>query len=101
MYRLAVLGVLAFLINTSTYADNVPVTEPTDIVKAWIPIGFDSNDRTQVLIDGILPSTCFRVGPYTTHVDTVSKTISIQQNMDGFLGLCCHSVDSHGSWNRN
>lgn len=91
MYRLLVAVTLGMLFHFSARADG-PSTAPIELMKAWVPIGFDSNDRAQVLVDGVLPNTCFRVGPYTTHIDPVAQTISLRQNVDSFNGVCLQMV---------
>ena len=92
MYRLILVFVFAVMFNFSARAEEVPYSQPTEVLKAWIPIGFDSNDRTQILIDGILPSTCYRVGSYSARVDGAAKVISLRQNVDSYHGLCLQMI---------
>lgn len=62
------------------------VEHPLD--KAFIPIGFDSNDQIQVAVEGVLPNTCYKVGPHHTEIDQVNKTIRIHQKAYVYLDWC-------------
>jgi hypothetical protein len=48
-----------------------------DASYVFAPRGFDDNDETVVVIDGYLPSGCFRLTRPETTVDQETKTISI------------------------
>jgi hypothetical protein len=91
MSRLLLATIFALSINFGAHADT-PDTESTEILKAWVPIGFDNNDKTQVVVDGLLPNTCFKLGPYTTRVDAATKTIRLQQNLYHFSGMCLQMI---------
>lgn len=68
--------------------DTNPNTVTVAIQKAFIPEGFDDNDRTQVTVEGFFPNTCYKVGPYATKVDPKTRTITIQQQAYHYNGVC-------------
>lgn len=51
------------------------VNLPPEIV--FIPRGFDNNDKSQVVLWGYLPNTCYRTGPVKTEIDQAQKKITI------------------------
>ena len=50
---------------------------PVDASYVFSPHGFDDNDEVVVVIDGYLPSGCFRLTRPETAIDMEAKTISI------------------------
>lgn len=49
------------------------------LVKAYIPRGFDSNDRVQVVVEGKLPNACYTLGPTETEYQPNTNTIAFVQ----------------------
>jgi len=68
--------------------DTSPEVVPMAIKTAYIPRGFDSNDNIQIVVEGYLPNTCYRVGPHSFRLDSRSKTVSLQQYAYKYKGLC-------------
>jgi len=68
--------------------DMLPKTVTVAIQKAYIPTGFDDNDRAQITIEGSFPNTCYKVGPYATKVDPQTRTVTIQQQAYLYKGVC-------------
>lgn len=67
-------------------------TVPVSITKAFIPIGFDDNDVSQVVIAGTLPNTCYKLGPTTYSVDSASRSIAVRQMAYHYPGVACLEV---------
>jgi hypothetical protein len=44
---------------------------------AYIPSGFDDNDITEIVIDGLFPNTCYQVGATDVFVDHDQRLITI------------------------
>ena len=89
-YLLVIIGLMGAI---QTMADDIssgttPNTVTVAIQKAFIPEGFDDNDRTQVTVEGFFPNTCYKVGPYATKVDPKTRTITIQQQAYHYNGVC-------------
>ncbi|NBX75657.1 MAG: hypothetical protein EBQ92_03820 [Proteobacteria bacterium] len=80
---LAVCGLA--IANTSP---NAPKTVETALTKAYIPLGFDDNDRIQIAVAGTFKNTCYKVGPHALKVDAENKTITVQQQAYLYSGVC-------------
>lgn len=83
--------VSALLIGGYAYAEH-NVEEPTQVsiplTTAYIPGGFDSNDRAQLMVEGYFPNTCYRVGPYEKTLKADANVISITQTAYKYKGPC-------------
>lgn len=51
---------------------------PVDAVRVFVPVGFDDNDNAQVVLDGYLPSGCYRLARTETSVDPATRQIRVQ-----------------------
>lgn len=61
---------------------------PLKIAKAYIPTGFDDNDQSQLVVTGILPDTCYQLGPSGVKLDAQSKTFVLTQTSYVHEGPC-------------
>ena len=52
----AVLGVLGF--GARAFADDSAVLVQAPIDKVFVPLGFDDNDKVELIIHGQFPNTC-------------------------------------------
>ena len=92
--KLSILATLVGLLGAVTTMadvvspDTTPNTVTVAIQKAFIPEGFDDNDRTQVTVEGFFPNTCYKVGPYATKIDPMTRTITVQQQAYQYNGVC-------------
>lgn len=84
------LGIIILALSSSiAWADEVwPQVENISVQRAYIPIGFDENNLSQVVVTGTLPSSCQLEGPSQVKVDTVAMTIIIQQQTYAYPGHC-------------
>ncbi len=85
------LGILFTILicPLTLFAQNVlPEVIPAKIQVAYIPQGFDNNDKAQLVIEGSFSSTCYKVGPYQVKVDPATNSISILQSAYKYKGLC-------------
>ena len=87
LLKISSLAVVLELFSMSSKASE-PETVEVPLIKAFVPIGFDDNDRAQAMVTGILPDTCYRVGPYQTDIDVVKKTVSVRQMAYHYPGIC-------------
>lgn len=67
---------------------NEPDLVDVSLGKGLVPVGFDDNDRVQVVVRGTFPSTCYKVGPHEAKVDPVSKKIVLRQKAYRYKGMC-------------
>jgi hypothetical protein len=84
---------LGGLLSSHVYAAGT--TEPAEPTKvgiplttAYIPGGFDNNDRAQLVVEGYFPNTCYRVGPYEKHLDTTANELTVRQTAYKYAGNC-------------
>lgn len=79
------------LVGGVAMADNSigePVTVSVPLSSAYIPGGFDSNDRAELVVEGLFPNTCYRVGPYEKSMDSTGKELLITQMAYKYQGMC-------------
>jgi len=88
MYQLFVVFVLSFLTVFSARGSELSGETTVRLSKAFIPIGFDDNDHTQVVVSGILPDTCYRLGSYNVKIDESKQVVYVQQMANVRLGPC-------------
>ncbi len=62
------------------------------LTKAYIPMGFDSNDRIQFVVEGSLPDTCYRLGPTEIQYDETTKKVAVQQRAYLYRNQNCMQV---------
>ena len=81
---------------SNSFADDKPVMVPIAVDSAFIIDGFDSNDRTQVMINGYFPDTCYQVGPYDAYVNPRDNTVQIYQKayLQRYVYGCYRSLPS-------
>lgn len=91
--RMLVLSVLFMggLLGGFAFAEDTvgqPSVVPVSLSSAYIPGGFDNNDRAELVVEGMFPSTCYRVGPYEKKIDLTTKELSITQTAYKYKGMC-------------
>ena len=89
----AVSGVLASVVavaglafSGAAFADSTLVA--VDAARVFVPVGFDDNDNTQVVLDGYLPSGCYRLGRPEVAVDPQTRQIKVQA-MARYFDVTC------------
>jgi hypothetical protein len=82
--------VIGSLVGGYASADEIeqPAKVSVPLLGAYIPGGFDSNDRTQLVVEGYFPNTCYRVGPYEKKLDNQSQELTIRQMAYKYKGQC-------------
>jgi hypothetical protein len=88
MYQLLVVFVLSFLTVFSARGSELSGETAVRLEKAFIPIGFDDNDHTQVVVSGILPDTCYKLGSYNVKIDENKQVVYVKQMANVRLGPC-------------
>jgi len=55
--------------------------------RAFIPVGYDTDDNVEIMLLAELPNSCFKLGPLTTEV-TDKREIKVSQTVYEFNGEC-------------
>jgi hypothetical protein len=77
-------------VGTAARADD-PVAHPlvpVSVSSVYAPGGFDENDESQVVVDGYLPSTCYRLSHNVAKLDPATGEFKVTQFARKFTGLC-------------
>jgi hypothetical protein len=78
---------ITVLIGSQARASN-PELVNVALTKAYLPIGFDDNDRAQAVVAGTFVSGCYKTGPSSISVDYEKKTVLIRQQAYYYKGNC-------------
>ncbi len=77
-------------------APHIEVFQPAtvDILpdRVFTPLGFDDNDNAQVVLDGSLSDTCYKLGPTQFRVEHASHKIFVRQQAFYYPGGWCADV---------
>jgi len=69
-------------------ADMGELVPLTDTRNVFVPVGFDDNDETTVVLDGYLPDPCHRLRQPDVQIDAQKKTVTITPFGERFQGYC-------------
>ncbi len=85
-------AIVAFTITA--HAQPIPVGESISYLpkRIFVPIGFDDNDNSQVVLDGFYPNTCFTVGTTSLEIDHEKREIKIDSHTIYIPGAVCLDV---------
>ncbi len=61
---------------------------PVGSSHLFVPKGFDDNDQVMAVLDGYLPSSCYKLDHVKTTVDQAKKTVRVQQYARVYPGPC-------------
>ena len=89
--RLLALAALSIVAASTVARADDPVQHPPvpiSVQKILAPAGFDSNDEAEVILDGYLPSTCWRLSHNTATVEQATGAIEITQYARQTNGPC-------------
>ena len=85
MGKLMIVG-LILLISFLAYGQG-PQIVSVPIEQSYIPLGFDDNDRVQVMIEGTFRNSCYKVASYKVTAGDSGEVI-IQQFAYKYPGIC-------------
>ncbi len=60
--------------------------------KVFAPRGFDNNDNAQLVLDGDLKNTCYKLGPAKIRIDQKEHKIYVRQQLFYYPGAWCADV---------
>ncbi len=86
-----VLMFLAFGLSGLGFATGLQPVEVA-VTKAYIPVGFDSNDLPQFLVTGTFPDLCYQVAAPDVRVDEKNQRITLVQKAYRTTGDHCWAV---------
>ncbi len=79
--------VAIFVAGQPVFADDTsPKIVRVALKKAWVPVGFDDNDQIEIMVAGVLPNSCYQIGPY--EVAQTDRGIEITQYAYYVPGHC-------------
>jgi hypothetical protein len=81
--------VVSLLAAASVLGAESPRIVRTGLAKAYIPVGFDTNDVPQLYVTGELKDTCHQVGPVAVDVDGANRRITVSQAAYRYPGPDC------------
>lgn len=74
--------------SSLAFANNAVLVQ-APIEKAFVPMGFDDNDKVEVIVHGHFPNSCYKMGPTAARVDQARKVISISAQAYYYKGAVC------------
>jgi hypothetical protein len=87
---------ISFLIlaafNLNARADAFPKVVPASFNTGYIPVGFDTNDNSQLVAEGLFPNTCYKAVAPKVKVDHDLKTIRLYPRALKYKGVCLQMV---------
>lgn len=92
MKSLALLVFATLAFSGPLRADTEPIITNWNVDQAFVPVGFDDNDKVQITVEGTFPSTCYKVGPYDVRTDEESRTMFLYQRAYKYGGTCLRMI---------
>lgn len=90
------LRILFFLFSVVIISSDVLAENPRVINQlpgnVYLPVGFDDNDNTQLVIDGFFPNSCYRLAQYNVDVNSEQKKVTIYNQVYYYSGSPCLMV---------
>jgi hypothetical protein len=84
--------VLGFLITSlltiTALGDNFLREVPLPLARAFIPHGFDTDDSVEIVVMGILKSSCSTVGRVSTSLDDTRRVLAVNLTAYEYSGRC-------------
>ncbi len=90
-----VLAAALSLIALAPWAQAVETTPqlvPVALKRAFIPVGFDDNDQSQIVVTGEFSDSCYKLGP--TKVTKTAAGVEVLQQAYRYGGVCLDTMVS-------
>jgi hypothetical protein len=75
--RLSLVVFAGLFFGSQHLLADAPTLVNAPISKIFLPLGFDDNDRVEVIVSGVFPDSCYKVGPADAIVDERTKSIVV------------------------
>lgn len=79
-------------ISTVAAAQDGPQLVRAPVDRAFVPLGFDDNDNSEVVIYGHFHNTCYKTGPVTATIDDANQQINIDAKAYLYTGGSCGQI---------
>ena len=87
MFKGILVSIAALGMSGAALASSVLVQAP--IEKVFVPVGFDDNDKVEVIVHGHFTSSCYKMGPVDSQIDTVNRKVLITAEAYYYPGAAC------------
>lgn len=88
----ALAGLVALMSSQAMALSDEPVVFNQLPSAMYVPVGFDTNDNSQIVIEGQFDNSCYRPGVTEYQVDYASKTILINNKAQKYQSDFCLMV---------
>ncbi len=88
MIRFLTLGIW-MVASFATAQGTDPALVSVALAKAYVPVGFDSNDVPQFMVTGQFSDLCFQLADQDVKVDPVHRRITVVQKAYQYTGTHC------------
>lgn len=89
------IAAFIFILSLSVWSQTGPQLTLSSIDTSYVPMGFDSNDKVQFVIEGRYKDTCSRPAGTRFTVNTAAKTIQVTAYEYRYTGPCLDVLVSH------
>jgi hypothetical protein len=84
---------LSAAVATLAFVAPVAVAESFELVRStnysvFVPEGFDDNDEVTVVLDGFLPSTCYKLDSTDYQVNPETRVVTVSQQLRKYDNTC-------------
>lgn len=88
------LVVAALAVGGIAHAGDItaPATVDTNFHTGYIPDGFDTNDNTQLVAEGMFSNTCYRPAAVEASIDDLQKTVTLKPTAYFYSGMCLQMI---------
>ncbi|MCK6597257.1 MAG: hypothetical protein L6Q37_02740 [Bdellovibrionaceae bacterium] len=86
---------LAFLVSGLTWAQELPTLRFSTLENGYIPVGFDSNDNVQFVVEGVYRDTCSKPAGTRFKINPSSRTIELVSYEYRYQGPCLDVLVPH------
>ena len=93
-FRKSAAGVVAGLVTLAGASVAQAQSEVVNVLSTdvFVPVGFDDNDDVTVVLDGYLPSSCYKLEKAVSTINPETKKVTLQQTARKWPGPCLLSL---------
>jgi hypothetical protein len=88
------IAILTLFTSQISLALIEPTERPAPIKRVFVPAGFDDNDLAEVVIQGVFPTSCFRLGQSGFEVDQSQNRIEVWASAYEYSAGTCADVQT-------
>ncbi len=92
------LGLLLMIVGAcNAFAEELPSLVSSAFQTTYLPQGFDTNDKVQLVGEGLFPNSCYRKAGVKVSVNHTLKTIRVTPTAYQYDGLCMQMIIPYDS----